>query len=151
MVAFNSPRKQSLYIPIWFYSNYKRYDICGRWCSFTFQYGSIQIMSQKIQQTERDFFTFQYGSIQIIPNLTCGLSDISLYIPIWFYSNVSSIFFSFFCIFFTFQYGSIQILFMTTVPTQSLLYIPIWFYSNCNKYMLAILINTLHSNMVLFK
>ena len=96
---------------------------------FTFQYGSIQMnYDELISEAEqtlhsnmvlfklkdelirqlRYFFTFQYGSIQI--ETECLVSEhISLYIPIWFYSNE--------------QETKSQI-------ASRQLYIPIWFYSN---------------------
>ncbi len=96
-------------------------------------------------------FTFQYGSIQMGGVVTIEPDDI-IYIPIWFYSNVSEITlasriqsFTFqygsiqisvplaiFCLkfAFTFQYGSIQINSSLSYIILSNIYIPIWFYSN---------------------
>ena len=54
-----------IYIPIWFYSNGVVRDYKRIYIKFTFQYGSIQIIS-----------------------ITPSKFDVVIYIPIWFYSNV---------------------------------------------------------------
>ena len=99
-------------------------------------------------------FTFQYGSIQIMSDCTCHSiryllhSNMVLfkstnqptnqrtnefYIPIWFYSNDAEYVFYPSEVAFTFQYGSIQILLILSFSNSFSFYIPIWFYSN--KYL----------------
>ena len=96
------------YIPIWFYSNNNLHNLINVTASFTFQYGSIQILRHG--RTGKSFnllhsnmvlfkfsaclfiiahtvFTFQYGSIQMHLQM---LSASGFFV-------------------FTFQYGSIQI------------------------------------------
>ena len=55
--------------------------------TFTFQYGSIQITNAMISAVGDVVFTFQYGSIQIVNN-NYTFCLLSIYIPIWFYSNL---------------------------------------------------------------
>ena len=120
--------------------------------SFTFQSGYIQIKLVVYIVQNKGAFTFQSGSIQIIPlrGLWCTLpalhSNLVLFkyepnkdklkcsvftIPIWFYSNA--------------YFGKSWL-----IPVA--LYIPIWFYSNANKMGTSMdSIQTLHSNLVLFK
>ena len=84
------PQEQffSIYIPIWFYSN-KAEDISFyTYSEFTFQYGSIQMISKKTARAVLFWFTFQYGSIQM--DFAIQLLKKAGYV-------------------FTFQYGSIQI------------------------------------------
>ena len=110
------PRYYRLYIPIWFYSNAieeakKRkmkeplhsnlvlfkstyfYPICLSPYIFTFQSGSIQMVSGQKNLRMHRHFTFQSGSIQIFSNNIFALSDYT----------------------FTFQSGSIQMLFNRSV------------------------------------
>ena len=98
--------------------------------SFTFHYGSIQIVAGLIIAYITCKFTFHYGSIQIEPGLRVDERS-----PV-----------------FTFHYGSIQIqllkprkltktdlhstmvlfkwLFYFMKPSDMSIYIPLWFYSN---------------------
>ena len=80
--------KPSLYIPIWFYSNPERPRQPDYWYYFTFQSGSIQIGVTENASKEANRFTFQSGSIQMIQEPKDSKRLWSLYIPIWFYSNV---------------------------------------------------------------
>ena len=97
-------------------------------------------------------FTFQYGSIQIKGKGNKYETTTTIYIPIWFYSNISLLSILIFVIVFTFQYGSIQIIKAISLKLINLnlhsnmvlfkwrqfllvhsnkwIYIPIWFYSN---------------------
>ena len=77
-----------LYIPIWFYSNPERPRQPDYWYYFTFQSGSIQIGVTENASKEANRFTFQSGSIQMIQEPKDSKRLWSLYIPIWFYSNV---------------------------------------------------------------
>ena len=56
--------------------------------TFTFQSGSIQIGVTENASKEANRFTFQSGSIQMIQEPKDSKRLWSLYIPIWFYSNV---------------------------------------------------------------
>ena len=57
--------EESIYIPIWFYSNGQENAIETVKVKFTFQYGSIQIGAPCWGDSGYGAFTFQYGSIQI--------------------------------------------------------------------------------------
>ena len=75
-----------------------------------------------------------------------------LYIPIWFYSNCIAFFSSSICKYFTFQSGSIQIFFSIFImPT----FLAFTFQSGSIQIYLRISqafdLNSLHSNLVLFK
>ena len=58
--------------------------------SFTFQSGSIQILRKKLSSSSDKVFTFQSGSIQINQEKGINIEN-ELYIPIWFYSNLTGI------------------------------------------------------------
>ena len=98
--------------------------------SFTFQYGSIQIVASITVSIISLIFTFQYGSIQITYIILLILSFF-IYIPIWFYSNG---------VFLWIKNGLKQHLHSNMVLFKSIvkftpanvkkIYIPIWFYSN---------------------
>ena len=81
-----------------------------------------------------------------------SVSDIYIYIPLWFYSNgLTDEIIERFDIF-TFHYGSIQISSTVIVHTTIMeIYIPLWFYSNIKKLEFIVLVKNLHSTMVLFK
>ena len=97
---------------------------------FTFQSGSIQIVTVSFNILFAQFFTFQSGSIQISVKQMFEFDKIS----------------------FTFQSGSIQINQEKGINIENELYIPIWFYSNLTGITeIDNDITTLHSNLVLFK
>ena len=82
-----------LYIPIWFYSNLLLLEKDLLKINFTFQSGSILIDSQNKPININIVFTFQSGSILILCAPTYPFLC-SLYIPIWFYSNIACTMFS---------------------------------------------------------
>ena len=57
---------------------------------FTFQSGSIQISVKQMFEFDKISFTFQSGSIQINQEKGINIEN-ELYIPIWFYSNLTGI------------------------------------------------------------
>ena len=121
--------------------------------SFTFQSGYIQIKSSSVNRSSACAFTFQSGYIQIVILLVLSVIRVSLYIPIWLYSNQNSKF-SFNTVkVFTFQSGYIQMSDFEKIKNYLLkLYIPIWLYSNVallKPYRLPL--SSLHSNLVIFK
>ena len=77
---------------------------------FTFHYGSILIEWLKANSNILPKFTFHYGSILIYRWHYIYIFN-SIYIPLWFYSNIVSI---------------------TYRKTVNHIYIPLWFYSNIN-------------------
>ena len=98
-----------LYIPIWLYSNVGAVHSYLQDIAFTFQSGYIQILQNRQIGRLKDFFTFQSGYIQMLSgririNLEYDFTfqsgyiqmffailyvsfALSLYIPIWLYSN----------------------------------------------------------------
>ena len=80
-------KESVLYIPIWFYSNLFLIKSATTSIIFTFQSGSIQIIP---------FFTIKSNILTLHSNLVlfkcmmpfCFDIKESLYIPIWFYSNL---------------------------------------------------------------
>ena len=119
---------------------------------FTFQSGSIQMSSIKLTSISSFNFTFQSGSIQI---LLCHLYSFlpRLYIPIWFYSNVSRYRTRDAKNDFTFQSGSIQI---TGDKYCAMIYKSFTFQSGSIQMgwgatQRTLSVKPLHSNLVLFK
>ena len=168
-------KESVLYIPIWFYSNLFLIKSATTSIIFTFQSGSIQIIP---------FFTIKSNILTLHSNLVlfkcmmpfCFDIKESLYIPIWFYSNLIQVqilamaisaLHSNLVLFklrhrtekstqltsFTFQSGSIQIVWYNcTYMISKLLYIPIWLYSNLGSApSVSDAHKSLHSNLVIFK
>ena len=106
-----------------------RYMFCSN--SFTFQYGSTLMAQQNQARFTTHDFTFQYGSTLISAPRTPITHVIVLYIPIWFYFNMSHefgtklIFNLYIPIWFYFNHHALNLLWIIRV-----LYIPIWFYFN---------------------
>ena len=76
---------------------------------FTFQYGSILIFVIITKIEEPLIFTFQYGSILIAQAMSRKTFIKKIYIPIWFYFNLT---------------------YCNDFLGPFLIYIPIWFYFN---------------------
>ena len=104
-----------IYIPLWFYSNYRCFCKCHIFSGFTFHYGSILMSGKVVYIKPFEKFTFHYGSILII--VSKSFTDLlwSIYIPLWFYSNAG---------------GKVK------RYDEICIYIPLWFYSNMAKNLL---------------
>ena len=98
-----------IYIPLWSYSNTNflfkceysdkftfhygpiqmktNVGIITRIREFTFHYGPIQIHSRNYYNEIKYQFTFHYGPIQISKRYIIIFIFISIYIPLWSYSN----------------------------------------------------------------
>ena len=99
----------SIYIPLWFYSNDNAASSGCHPDSFTFHYGSILMPYSSSQYLPIQLFTFHYGSILILWDRYINIPSVYIYIPLWFYSNISMQLKVFSPMKFTFHYGSILI------------------------------------------
>ena len=122
----------SIYIPIWWYSNYYRVYLylqsednlhsnlvifksddseyhTFNLARFTFQSGDIQISKSYRTINARATFTFQSGDIQMRNFEELKKLIEQIYIPIWWYSNFAK---------------------KDAEVTADFIYIPIWWYSN---------------------
>ena len=120
----------SIYIPLWFYSNDNAASSGCHPDSFTFHYGSILMPYSSSQYLPIQLFTFHYGSILILWDRYINIPSVYIYIPLWFYSNISMQLKVFSPMKFTFHYGSILIFFSSSHFLSYPIYIPLWFYSN---------------------
>ena len=143
-----------LYIPLWFYSNYRsdqQYHPYNK--TFTFHYGSIQIVTVAVSNHTLFNFTFHYGSIQIRAWGSRSGDNLPLHSTmVLFKSHAEGPL--------PRSYNSLHstmVLFKSfPYPVAALflhLYIPLWFYSNvfADRTLDIAHDTTLHSTMVLFK